>query len=84
MHHACLRVVSNEVRVRDASKPLSQGEYDGYIDWHSKDGGEPYMTAVQLVIDKNGLAKMGKPDGIPSMQLEVLRFVKSGAIVRVD
>ena len=60
-----VRVVSNEGRLPDASKPVPQGEYDGYIDWHNKDRGEPYMTAVQLVIDKNRLAKMGKSDGIP-------------------
>ena len=41
-----VRVVSNEGRLPDASKPVPQGEYDGYIDWHNKDRGEPYMTAV--------------------------------------
>jgi hypothetical protein len=79
-----LRVVSDKVRLPNVSEPVPQGEYDGYIDWQTKEDGKPYKIAVQLMIDREGLVRMGRPDGIRSMDREVLRYLDSGDILRVD
>ena len=42
------------------------------------------MIAVQLIIDQDALAQMGRPEGIPSMQGEVLQYLQRGDIERVE
>jgi hypothetical protein len=44
--------------------------------------GERHMTAVQLMIDPAALAQMARPEGIPSMQCEVLQYLKQGDVER--
>jgi hypothetical protein len=45
--------------------------------------GERYMAAVQLIIDRDALAQMGRSEAIASMQCEVLRYLKQGDIEQV-
>ena len=64
-----LRVVGENVKRWDVQIP--HGEYDGHIDWqHPDDGGEPRMTAVQL-LSANLPALASRP-------CEVLRYLASG------
>jgi len=65
-----LRVVSDEVLLPNLSTPVPRGDYDGYVYWETEDDGESHMTSAQLMLE-----------GIPSMHAEVLRYLKSGAIV---
>lgn len=67
-----LRVVSNNVFLSGMQHPVSRGEYDGHIDWAGPEN-EPHMASVQLMLD-----------GVPSMQCEVLRYLKSGDIRVAD
>lgn len=78
-----LRVLSNKVQLSNISTPVPKGEYDAYIDWQNTADGERRMTAVQLMLDKSALGQMGRPEGVPSMQCEVLQFLKQGDIERV-
>jgi hypothetical protein len=78
-----VRVITNSVLLPNISVPVPQGEYDAYIDWRTGEGGARQMTAVQLIIDQDHLAKMGCAAGIPSMQQEVLRYLTRGDVVRV-
>jgi hypothetical protein len=41
------------------------------------------MIKVQLMIGRDALAQMGRGEDIPSMQCEVLRYLKQGDIERV-
>jgi hypothetical protein len=81
--HARLRVVTDKVQLSNVSVPVPKGEYDGYIDWHSGMDGKRYMTAVQLMIDRDALAQMGRSKAIASMQCEVLRYLRHGDIEQV-
>ncbi len=78
-----VRVVTDNVILSKISAPVPKGEYDGYIDWQNAANGERHMTAVELILDPAALAGMGHPEGIPSMQCEVLRYLKQGDIERV-
>jgi hypothetical protein len=78
-----VRVITDDVLLPNIPTPVPQGEYDAYIDWATGDDGVEHMTAVQLIIDQNRLAKMGCTAGIPSMQQEVLRYFNRGFVVRV-
>ncbi|MGB9426161.1 MAG: hypothetical protein WCB09_06870, partial [Methylocella sp.] len=62
--------------------PVPRGEYDAHIDWRIGEDCERRMRGVQLVIDKDTLARMGYPAGIPSMHQEVLRYLIGGDIER--
>jgi hypothetical protein len=79
-----LRVVTSNVRLPNVSVSVPKGEYEGHIDWQNECESDGHMTAVQLMIDQDRLAKMGRSDGIPSMQREVLKYLKSGDIERVE
>ena len=81
--HVRLRVVTNKVKLSNISVPVPKGEYDGYADWQNGADGERHMTAVQLMIDPAALAQMGWREDIPSMQCEVLRYLKQGDIEQV-
>jgi hypothetical protein len=78
-----VRVITDNVLLPNISVPVPQGEYDAYIDWQTGEGGVRQMTAVQLIIDQDHLAKMGYAAGIPSMQQEILRYLTRGDVVRV-
>jgi hypothetical protein len=73
-----VRVVTDNVILSKISAPVPKGEYDGYIDWQNAADGERHMTAVQLILDPTALAEMGHPEGIPSMQCEVLQYLRVG------
>jgi hypothetical protein len=81
--HVRLRVVTDRLKLSNISVPVPEGEYDGYIDWLNETDGERQMAAVQLVIGPAVLAQLGRPEGIPSMQCEVLQYLKQGDIVRI-
>ena len=81
--HVRLRIVTDTVKLSNISVPVPRGEYDGYIDWQRGADGEPHMTAVQLIIDCDALAQMGQRESIPSMQCQVLQYLKQGDIERV-
>jgi hypothetical protein len=81
--HVRLRVVTDKVILSKISAAVPKGEYDGYIDWQNGADGERQMTAVQLILDPAVLAQMGHPEGIPSMQCEVLQYLRQGDIERV-
>ena len=72
-----LQIVTDDVRLPTLSQPLPQGEYDAYIDYSASGTGEMHPSAVQLEIPSDVLETMGKPDGIPAMEREVLRYLKS-------
>jgi hypothetical protein len=74
--------VTDKVHLSNISVPVPKGEYDGYIDWRNGAAGERHMTAVQLMIDPAALAQMARPEGIPSMQCEVLQYLKQGDVER--
>jgi hypothetical protein len=78
-----VRIITDDVLLHNISVPVPQGEYDAYIDWQTGEDAIPRMTAVQLIVDQDHLAKMGYAAGIPSMQQEVLRYLTRGDIVRV-
>jgi hypothetical protein len=78
-----MRVVSDKVRLLNISMPVPKGEYDVYIDSQVGLDGECYRTKAQLILDQDALTRMGRPDGIPSMQCEVLLYLKSGDILPV-
>jgi DNA-binding MarR family transcriptional regulator len=78
--HVRLRVVTDEVKLSDIRMPVPKGEYDGYVDWRNGPDGERHVTAVQLMIDREALAQMGRSEAIPSMQCEVLQYLKRGDI----
>ncbi len=78
-----VRVVADNVVLQGMSEPVPKGEYDAYIDWQNRSDGQRYMTAVQLILDRGALAEMRHPQGIPSMQCEVLQYLKQGEIERV-
>jgi hypothetical protein len=80
--HVRLRVVTDKMKLSNISVPVPEGEYDGYIDWQNEPDGKRQMAAVQLIIDANVFAQMGRPHGIPSMQCEVLQYLKQGDIER--
>ncbi|HMA71719.1 MAG TPA: hypothetical protein VKP67_09560 [Xanthobacteraceae bacterium] len=82
--HVRLRVVTDKVKLSNISVlVVPKGEYDGYIDWQNGADGERHMTAVQLMIDRDALAQMGRSEPIPSMRCEVLQYLKRGDIERV-
>ena len=81
--HVRLRVVTDRLKLSNISVPVPEGEYDGYIDWLNETDGERQMAAVQLVIGPAVLAQLGRPEGIPSMQCEVLQYLKQGDMVRI-
>jgi hypothetical protein len=78
-----VRVITDNVLLPNISVPVPQGEYAAYIDWRIGADGVRQMTAVQLIIDQDHLAKMGYAAGIPSKQQEVLRYLTRGDVVRV-
>jgi hypothetical protein len=78
-----VRIVTDNVLLPTMSVPVPQGEYDAYIDWRTGANGVRQMTAVQLIIDQERLAKMGYVASIPSMKQEILRYLTRGDIVRV-
>jgi len=67
--HVRLRVVTDRLKLSNISVPVPEGERQ--------------MAAVQLVIGPAVLAQLGRPEGIPSMQCEVLQYLKQGDIVRI-
>jgi hypothetical protein len=79
-----LLVISDRVQLPNVFNAVPCGEYDGYADWQTMDDCERHMTAVRVMIDEEGLGRMGKSGGIPSMDREVLRYLKAGDIIRVD
>jgi hypothetical protein len=81
--HVRLRVVTDKVKLSNISVPVPKGEYGGYIDWQNGADGERHMIKVQLMIGRDALAQMGRGEDIPSMQCEVLRYLKQGDIERV-
>jgi hypothetical protein len=82
--HVRLRVVTDKVRLSNIAVPVPKREYDAYIDWQYPAGRERRMITVQLIIDQDALAQMGRPEGIPSMQGEVLQYQQRGDIERVE
>ena len=82
--HVRLRVVTDKVRLSNIAVPVPTREYDAYIDWQYPAGRERRMITVQLIIDQDALAQMGRPEGIPSMQREVLQYLQRGDIERVE
>ena len=81
--HVRLRVVTDKVKLSNISAPVPKGEYDGYIDWQDGADGDSHMSKVQIAFDRTALVQMEKPDGIPSMQCEILQYLKRGDIERV-
>jgi hypothetical protein len=75
------RVVTDKVLLQNVSVPVPKGEYDIHIDSQIGPDGERHMTAAQLILDQDALTRMGRSGGIPPMQCEVLRYLKSGDIV---
>ncbi|MGB6325742.1 MAG: hypothetical protein WBG11_08195 [Methylocella sp.] len=75
-------IVTDKVLLSNISVPVPRGEYDAHIDWRIGEDCERRMRGVQLVIDKDTLARMGYPAGIPSMHQEVLRYLIGGDIER--
>src|ERR1700730_3992599 len=81
--HVKLRVVSDNMRLPNIQKPIPKGEYDGYIYW--QDESRRHMSEVQIVLkDHEMLILLGDPNGIPSMHCDVLRYLHSGDIERVE
>ena len=60
-----LLVISDRVQLPNVFNAVPCGEYDGYADWQTMDDGERHMTAVQVMIDEEGLGRMRKSGGIP-------------------
>lgn len=81
--HVRLRVVTNNVKLSNISVPVPKGEYDAYADWQNGADGKRHITSVQIMIHPAALAQMGRREDIPSMQCEVLRYLKQGDIERV-
>ena len=54
-----VRIITDNVLLPNISVPVPQGEYNAYVDWQAGEDGVRQMTAVQLIIDQDHLAKMG-------------------------